>query len=288
MIKNFDETSQYILIIGGICGVLFVFVGFIRYKKSEEGDEMGYISIAKFVFQTSDLFTDLFFNVILYLENELYVLIYVSISLLLLSSIGSILSCLYWIIKWNKWQYYYGQRLREYLRKYSVILMGLTIISNFYVSVDVLRSKFFYLKIFYLPLTKEEHSLLDKYRFFNIVILENISQFIIQSIYLSYHKDDLSRVNSIVFISMAFSMFSICLSTMGFCMMFCRNQMENNENNNSDKTRLLNKYLGHKSILDGSFIIHNDNFHSDHAFTHDKIASCLETFLLNQIDQEIR
>ena len=46
--------------------------------------------------------------------------------------------------------------------------MGFTIISNFYVGVDLLRSKALYIEAFYFPLTKSEHSMLNKYKFVNI------------------------------------------------------------------------------------------------------------------------
>ena len=64
--------------------------------------------------------------------------------------------------------------------RYGGLLIGLTVISNFYVAVDVLRSKLFYHSAFYFPLTKSEYAMLNKYRFINITLCENVIQFLTQ------------------------------------------------------------------------------------------------------------
>ena len=42
--------------------------------------------------------------------------------------------------------------------------------------------------MFNFPLTKDEHLALDRFRFFNVVIVENAGQFIIQIIYKNNEK----------------------------------------------------------------------------------------------------
>ena len=83
------------------------------------------------------------------------------------------------LIRWKACQEHVSERLHNYLSKYDGLLMGLTVIS-----VDVLNSKFFYRSAFYFPLTKSEYAMLNKYRFVNITICENLIQFITQFIYL--------------------------------------------------------------------------------------------------------
>ena len=242
-------------------------------KAKRRSDNMNFTSIIKFFFQVGDLFTDIFFNAILYLENRLYLLTYISISLMLFSYIGSIIMCVYWNIRWREWTLHYPRRLHQYLDKYPAFLIILTIISNFYVSVDFARSKLFSLNRFYLPLTKNEHLMLDKYRFINIVLIENVAEIIIQIIYIQ--NSDSSQINSVVFISVVFSAMSILASTMNFVM-----------NTAIRKRNKLNRHFGSQSTIDGNFTIKSDRFRHDHAFTHHKIGKCMITFLINQIDQQ--
>ena len=198
--------------------VLWICGSFIQYKTKVKGvaDNVGYFPIFKCFFQLSDLFTDLFFNIILYLKNEMPILTYISIASMLLSYFGSICICVIWFIRWKLWQDHVAQRLHKYLAQYGVLLMGLTILSNFYVSVDVLRSKLFYHNAFYFPLTKCEYKALNKYKFVNITLSENMGQFLIQILYL-LNIENISDVNSIVLISIVFRAFSIFFSIMKFC-----------------------------------------------------------------------
>ena len=207
LIRDFDRTGQYIGFFGAILAILFVACSFIYNKQKVQGvaDSTSYLTVFKFFLQLIDLFTDLFFNVILYFKNILPTLTYISIGSILLSYFGSIIICVFWLIRWKAWQEHVSQRLHKYLNKYGGLLMALTVVSNFYVSVDVLRSKLFYRSAFYFPLTKSDYSMLNKYRFINITICENVVQFVTQLIYL-YNAAD---VNSIVFISIVFSAFSI-------------------------------------------------------------------------------
>ena len=273
MIKNFDESGTFFSLSVIILCVLLVLSSCIYYKSKvqQQGDKVKYGLIVKFCFQVSDFISDLFFNLILYLENRLYEITYISITLMILSYIGSVITCIYWIGKWstNSSIKYHPNRFHEYLSEYRILLMGLTLFSNFYVSIDLLTSKLFYLNAFNFPLTKDEHGSLDKYRFFNVVIIENAGQFIIQIIYLI--NTDISQVNSIVVISMVLSALSISLSLMKFIIYVYTSNAHSYE-----------KLFGNKSIIDGNFIIQHPRFNKFHAFSHSKIEKCLLRFLLDQ------
>ena len=276
LINDFDNTAKIIVLACFIMALMLMFGGFLyqNFKAKRRSDKTNFSSIIKFFFQVGDLFTDIFFNAILYLENRLYLLTYISITLMLFSYIGSIIMCVYWNIRWREWTSHYPRRLYQYFDKYPAFLIVLTIISNFYVSVDFARSKLFSINHFYLPLTKNEHSMLDKYRFINIVLIENIAEIIIQIIYIQ--NSDSSQINSVVFISVVFSAMSILASTMNFVMKTAFR-----------KRNKRNKHFGgSQSMIDGNFTIKSDRFKHDHAFTHDKISKCMITFLLNQIDQQ--
>ena len=277
-INEFDTTGQYIVVICAVLAFVFVTSSFIYYEKTVEGagDKINYLVVGRFFLQLSDLFTDLFFNAILYLENRLFLLTCVSISLLLLSYFGSIIVCIIWNVKWNAWREHNADRIHGYLQKYSILLMGFTVISNFYVTVDLLRSKLFYFEAFYFPLTKCEYTMLNKYKFINITLLENVSQIIIQIIYLLY--SEYRTVNSIVFISIVVSAFSIFLSIMKCCV---------NDGSEQFQIHSLEKKFGQKLVIDGSFTIESDKFVKFHAFSHNKMKKCLTKFIKKQVDLKL-
>ena len=277
LIKDFDTTGQYIVFVGVISAFLFVVGSFVYYKKKVQGvaDSVRYLAIGKFFLQLSDLFTDIFFNVILYLENRMAILTYISISSLSISYFGSICICVLWLVRWKGWQDHVAERLHNYLNSYASLLIGLTILSNFYVAVDLLRSKLFYHKAFYFPLTKYEYEKLNRYRFVNITLCENFTQFVVQIVYLMNH--DLSQVNSIIFLSVIFSVFSIFFSLMKCCV---------NDGQSQTKLSLENKF-GEKLVIDGNFTIECEKFLYFHAFSHNKIGQCLKHFLNTEMDLSI-
>ena len=278
IISRFDDSIQYVVLIPAILAILLMIFTYIHYKifVRGKGDKMNNLYIGKFFFQVTDLFTDLFFNIVLYFENRLYTLTYISIGSMILSYVGSIFICVFWIIRWKAWTHKYSERLHEYLGRYSVFLMALTIVSNFYVAVDLSRSRLFYLNCFYFPLTRKEHTMLEKYRFVNIVILENVMQIIIQIIYLM--NSDSKEINNIVFYSMVFSVFGIFLSIMKFITL---------DDSKLARIHSLSKKFGHKAVIDGNFVVESNKFEIYHAFSHNNIETCLVRFLWDQIDVQI-
>ena len=276
-ISDFDATGQYIVIAGGTLAFLFITVAFWYYKTVVNGiaDSTSYITIGKFFLQLIDFFTDLFFNVILYLEGKFPVLTWISIGLMLVSYFGSIFTCLFWMIRWKAWQDHVSERLHKYLSKYSVLIIGLTVFSNFYVAIDLLRSKLFYKDAFYFALSKHEYELLNKYRFVNITLGENIAQIIIQIVYL-LNSDDISQVSIIVFISIVIGAFAIFLSLMKCCV-----------SDGQSKLHSLESKFGAKLIIDCNFTIKSYQFKKFHAFSHHKIEDCLIQFLENEIESSI-
>ena len=287
IIESLNNTGEYVI---GVCvtvAVLVVILGAtLSRNHSSQTDGIQYLAIGKFFYQVGDLFTDIFFNVILILEDRLHALTYISLISLILSYFGSITICGIWIDRWNSWQHHYPQRLRDYLHENRTKLIILTTFSNFYVAVDLLRSKLLYKNVFYLPLTRNEHLMLDGYRFLNIVCLENLCQLIIQAIYLA--NSDISEVNSIVIISTLFSIFSIVIATLKCAMnMADHSNNENlNKNGQSAEMRAAGE-LGQKSVISGHFVLESRQLNQYHAFAHNKINFCLVQFINSQLDTQI-
>ena len=279
LIKDFNTTGERIVVASACLALLFVVGSFVYYKKKVKGKagNIQYLAIGKFFLQSSDLFTDIFFNVILYLEDTLPVLTYVSISCLSLSYFGSICICVLWSLRWNAWRAHVAERLHTYLKSYASLSMGLTILSNFYVSIDLLRSKLFYHDAFYFALTKYEYEMLNKYRFVNITLFENVIQLVVQMVYLVKHN--ISHVNSAIFLSIMFSAFNIFFSLMKYCV--------NDGQSKNICNCSLEKKFGSKLVIDGDFTIECKQFVSFQAFSHERIAQCLDRFLDKEIDSWI-
>ena len=129
-------------------------------------------------------------------------------------------------MRWNRWEEDDPVRLKQYLQKYDILLLFLTIFGGFFSAIDLLRSKFLYHDAFYFPLKKNEYNMLRYPRFINLILFENIPQFIIQLIYIfgtNYVENNIDGI-SIVFISLALTsvsllfgflkQFNICMSDM--------------------------------------------------------------------------
>ena len=103
-----------------------------------------------------------------------------------------------------KWQQYQKEnRFLDYFDKYETFVYVLTTLAGFYNTIDLCQCKLFYLKIFHLQLN---------FKFFNIVILENIPQLFMQLYFLIYFSNNNNIM--IVFISMVCSILSIILSSL--------------------------------------------------------------------------
>ena len=182
------------------------------------------------VFVCFGVWPDVLFTFILYLEytiakndnsddmDELYDLWLISITFLIFPYIFQCVVCLNITMKWyrsNAKRMIHPVRIHDYLKSYILFIYGLTIISGFYGSIALLRSKFFYFDFFWIPLKTNELKILKSLRFINIVLLESIPQLMCQIFYLfTKSLSDNNDINSIVFISMTFSVIGIIFSFM--------------------------------------------------------------------------
>ena len=98
LINNLSDTGKWIVIAS--FGIAIILLGincyYSEYESDSQGDRIDYLAIIKYFIQVSDLFTDIFFNIMLVLEKRLVVLTYISIILLGISYFGSIIICIVW------------------------------------------------------------------------------------------------------------------------------------------------------------------------------------------------
>ena len=150
-------------------------------------------------------------------ENDLFYLWMYSMIFLIFPYIMQCAVCIIKTTKWNRMKKNNPIRMHEYLKNYFLVIYGLTIISGFYGSIALLRSKWFYFEMFWIPLREKELNSLKSLRFMNVVVFETIPQFIGQLWYVLIvaPKSDVSEnISSIVFISMTFSVLGIIYSLM--------------------------------------------------------------------------
>ena len=258
-IGEFELVGQYFviaMIVAAVIVVLAVKLWSMWYRGS---DEANYSSIWLFFQTIGDVISDVLFAVILYLQNEIMLFSAAAAC----TSLAYIISCIigiYWMERWRNRQEMTG-RLNKYLSQYDSIFVVLIVICDFYAAIELLRSKLFHFDVFNLPLKKKEYFVLKNIKFINIVVLENIPQFIIQIIYVV--TTDKNKITPIVFLSMAFSVLSILLLVMSEISRLCQ-LCRPKQTKYSDKI-LIGSCLTIKSPL----------LRQHHAFSNKKIESCI-------------
>lgn len=351
LIEQWELISILVVIICSGLGVTLFFLSVIyfryRIRFKSQFDEPQHFIIVKFFQNVADFWTDLFFSVILYLENEL-LLAYCGIFFVILPLLMQCIIGIYFVLKWKTTHYnsrhgrlstamsnsatssgsicsintiesndtdelpttpsksskrspklsssFGGEittttsrshrsreqsntsgknialidskRLYNYLNKYEVLIYLLTIVSGFYNSIDLLRSKIFYLSIFLFQMKNEEFNQLKKYRFVNIILLENLPQLVIQIIYLiNVNNNDIGQASQIVFISMVFSVLSIL-----FALIKEISRIMDKSHHSHIKTM---KLMSDLSIIHGKLTIKSKNVHYCHGFSMKKLERCL-------------
>ena len=183
-----------------------------------------------------------------------------------------------------------SHRLKNYLKSYEIFIILLTLFGGFYATIDLLRSKLFYLRITYFPLKFDEYNRLQYLRFVNFIILENIPQFFIQIWYLFFAEssDGSDQFLPIVFIALCMTIIGLIFGILKIlkngieekcaCISIPTLKSKNGEENDAyDLSRMGNDYNIH-SKLNFHFMIEcsKSKFRKATAFCHKKIASSLK------------
>ena len=210
MLDKIDDITQYLVL--SLIVILFVILVFrnFHFKIScfSGADMCGYASLIVYLQCTFDFWTDLLFSYSMYLQNQVYYF-YFSLIFTIIPLFASTIICIYFIHHWQTMDCPISQRIQNYLRKYSLILILFSMIGDFYSSVMLLKSKLFYLPMFNLHPHRSDSTRLKNFRFVNTVLLENIPQLCIQTLYIQTSK---TKLRGIVFISMTFTVLSLLVS----------------------------------------------------------------------------
>ena len=294
LISRWNDTGTYVLIGGlSIGSIICLSALYVWITSKKKGDNMNFLSIFRFIFQTLDLWTDMSFCIVLYIKNkkELF------LSSLLFLMIPYLMSCcvsIYWIIVWNNWKYDHPHRLKNYLKSYEILILLLSVFGGFYSTVDLLRSKLFYLKVTYLPLKQSEYDKLQYLRFINFVLMENIPQFFIQIWYLFVDNADEDELLPIVLAALFMTVVGLLFGILKIvkkgmeeqCVYSCISCMNRMKGNNiiDDRNRLmkLREDYNAKTKISCQFMIQcakPDKFCKAHGFCHKKMGSSLKMVL---------
>ena len=189
LFTNLAQINAIVL----VCAAIIIYIIAIVYHKkfymSKAADIPRYFIIFKTFGYLIDLWTDIFFCAILYVEQNKFnsnyniLLFYCSIICLV---VPYFVSCTVGILWINRWKLYVSMskdkrknkshivpiRFKEYLNRYENRIYLLIVLIGFYPTIDLLQTKLFYLDMFHLPLQKDENKQLRHLRFLNIVLFE--------------------------------------------------------------------------------------------------------------------
>ena len=287
-IKNFDTAGLYFVSCILILSLFLLLIAIIYHYIIAKGSHLNNLfGLLRFFASVADFWTDLLFTAILYFEsnrednisnnnkNTYFLLFIVSTVCVGAAYLCSCIFGVYWISRMRitiSGKKDSSHRLLKYFKQYDMFVYGMITIAGFYATIDLLRSKLFYLDIFNLQLTHEEYTSLKMYRFINIVLLENIPQFIVQIIYIHINlninasdENGNNNINSIALLSVTLSVLSIIAASLSQMSMLC-----------SNKCRNVEKYTySHRCELTGSIVIKSNQLKKWHAFSHKKIEECI-------------
>ena len=211
-LNNVQQIGFIIVVIACIIILLIqLFYTKIRPYQNTDIPKFGYV--VKFLFQMTDLLSDISVAELMYLNSD-FEYFYCSMIFIILPLIVSILCLFYfkfyeWNLKLNKKiseKYAVSQRIVDYFDKYWILLLLWCVLScNFYSAITLSQSKIFCLSMFNLQLKRKEYESLAIIKFVNSTICENIAQIIVQILYLQH----INVHSLLVYISLTFSLFSI-------------------------------------------------------------------------------
>ena len=277
LIEEFNQVGERVVFAIMGFGLIVALVGFAFAKKikNNASDGVNYLSIIRFGVNLADFWSDIVFTFILYLDGYMTLFICGSVFI----GIPFVMSCIIAIYLTNKWQHWkvdHPSRIIDYVKKYRVLIFGLTLVSNFDATPGVLRSKLFYLDVFYFPLKRVEFEDAQSLRFVNILLFENIPQVAIQFAYVYLRNG--SNIGSIVFISMVLSLLSIILQVMRFAS--TREKCQKTLVNLNKKSQQGFKY---STTINTQFDILSQQLKKYHAFCYNHITTCLKSLLKSEI-----
>ena len=206
-VKILEKTAKYLVYVGtatpfSLYAMIYVYHKYI--VKAHGCDSPKIYVLFKLTHGIIDFWTDLIFGLILYYQtNNLFI---ASFCFVIVPFLMQCFISVFFLFKWKHWKESHRIRFERYLNKYEILIYLFTLIFGFYNTIDLVQSRLFYYQLFNMPLKRNESASLKKYRFINIILLENIPQIAINIIYCITYSQNYSNI---VFFSLTFSILSI-------------------------------------------------------------------------------
>ena len=225
--EHWENAGTLGVVVMAIVGVVMLIAAFCHYyfylnkKLHRLLDKPNVLSILKCIHNVCDLWTDLMFTIILFVQKDELIgdgniLWYLSAFCLVVPYILQCILCLWYLQSWQD-RIDTLTNLSNYPSKYEWFIIACTMMFGFYATIELTRSKLFYLTIFHSQMSDSYYQKLKQYRFLNIIILENIPQLFIQYLYIFQYN---GKSDIIACLSMIFSVLSIILASLtnlSFC-----------------------------------------------------------------------
>ena len=253
-------------------------------------DKPNIYCIFKCAHNFADLWTDILFAVILYLQKDsiinstyknlwAFAIIFVFVPFF----VQCVLS-LWYLDKWQQRMNKIIKTDKTYPSSHDSLLIVCSIIFGFYSAMELMRSKLFYQTFFHSQLSNRYYKQIRCYRFLNIVILENIPQLIIQFLYILNVDSD--TTNIIVYLSMLLSFLSIMVqfATHLSYMLSARRNSQLGSNKCKCKCKCdaaKNTRFKHEHKIKVEMNIQHTNLRLIHYFCNRTIEEIMSTYLIN-------
>lgn len=175
-----DDDDDLITSVELICMFgFFMLIGCDIFVLYRFGSRQGKI---KYAHSIADLWSDLLFALVLYLQQDAFTHKLISniylfaLAFVIGPYLLSFVACIYWIRKWRKWDWKQDYSVTQNLmrQKSGCIIIMLTILSNFYNAADLCHdhSKNVSKSFIHLSLKKNKFNVLNRWKLMNILLLE--------------------------------------------------------------------------------------------------------------------
>lgn len=163
------EIGGYICLFGSLLLPVVIFGWSYVYHSQRKFigcDKPNYFAIFAAFWTFGDFYSDIMFCMVLLLLNNY--LLYFSLCFSIIPHIiGNILALVH-IHKWSNYNIY----ISKYINRYDWLLITVSAIAGFYSSIELARSKIFYISKFSMQLKREDYEKIQNFRLLNTVILE--------------------------------------------------------------------------------------------------------------------
>ena len=190
---------------------IWIYHNFVNYKKG--CDQPTYSSILFVSRNVADFYSDAIFCLYLAIVKKFYILFVLSSIFTLIPHFVSNTMGFIMIKKFETSNYNQYQLQRQYIKRFDIFLLIMSMFGGFYAATELASSNIFYWDMFSLKLAQKETVALHKYRFYNIVLFENCFQVIIQISYISMANS----FSIYVFITMFFTIASLLIGIFQYC-----------------------------------------------------------------------